>query len=102
MTRPCWLRRAVRNRHRDAIEQASRHGVEVEKCAHRETLESFVVFGSGECARTLRALARCPKLRHLDFAGWAFEHGGNSWIDDAGARAVVESCRNLTDFPAGE
>ena len=24
MTRPCWLRRAVRNRHRHAIEQASR------------------------------------------------------------------------------
>jgi hypothetical protein len=24
MTRPCWLRRAVRNRHRDAIEQTSR------------------------------------------------------------------------------
>ena len=59
------------------------------------------MFGSGECARTLRALARCPKLRHLDFAGWAFEHGGNSWIDDAGARAVVESCRNLTDFLLG-
>jgi len=69
--------------------------------AHRETLESFVVFGSGECARTLRALARCPKLRHLDFEGWAFEHGGNRFIDDAGARAVVESCRNLTDFLLG-
>ena len=25
MTRPCWLRRAVRNRHRHAVEQASRH-----------------------------------------------------------------------------
>ena len=24
MTRPCWLRRAVRNRHRHAVEQASR------------------------------------------------------------------------------
>ena len=24
MTRPCWLRRAVRNRHRRAIEDASR------------------------------------------------------------------------------
>ena len=24
MTRPCWLRRAVRNRHRHVIEQASR------------------------------------------------------------------------------
>ena len=36
MTLPCWLRRAVRNRHRHAIEQASLDGVEVDATIQHE------------------------------------------------------------------
>ena len=41
MTRPCWLCRAVRNRHRHAIEQASRRCVEVDATIQDERAVKF-------------------------------------------------------------
>ena len=41
MTRPCWLRRAVRKGHRHAIEQASRDGVEDDATIQHERAVKF-------------------------------------------------------------
>ena len=41
MARPSWLRRAVRNRHRHAIEQASHDGVEVDAKIQHERAVKF-------------------------------------------------------------
>jgi len=41
MTRPCWLRRAARNRHRHDIEQASIDGVEGDETILHERAVKF-------------------------------------------------------------
>ena len=41
MTRPCWPRRAMRNRHRHAIEQAARDGVEDDAKIQHERAVKF-------------------------------------------------------------
>ena len=69
MTLPCWLRRAVRNRHRHAIEQAARRwrGGRRDDSARtrRKILTSTQAGGQvqvpGQLPRRLRALARAEE-----------------------------------------